>query len=231
MSSLLNDLVNLFYPYHCMICKKPLIEIEQHICLNCLCDLPKTNYHVSKSNPARDLFAGYPQVNEVTAFLFFAKDGTTQKLIHSLKYYGNKNLAKYMGRIAALELKKYGFYASIESIIPIPLHKKKEKKRGYNQSGLIANGFSSVFGCKTDNKILKRATDTKSQTRKSVYDRHVNVEKIFEVTDIEHLHGKHILLVDDVMTTGATISSCINALLTVPEIKISIFSLSIAKDY
>ena len=231
MSDILNDFVNLFYPYHCMLCKKPLIESEQHICLNCHCDLPKTNYHINKGNPARDLFSGYPQVNEVTAFLFFEKDGTTQKLIHSLKYQGNKILAEYLGRIAALELQNHGIYASIESIIPIPLHPKKEKKRGYNQSGFIAKGISSVYKCQIDDKVLKRSADTKSQTRKSVYDRHINVEKIFEVTDIESLHGKHILLVDDVLTTGATISSCIEALLSVPEIKISIFSLSIAREY
>ena len=231
MSDLLNNLVNLFYPYHCMICEKPLIESERHICLGCLCDLPKTNYHISKSNPSRDLFSGYPQINEVTAFLYFEKEGTTQKLVHSLKYNGNKILAEYMGRIAALELQNYGFYASIESIIPIPLHPKKEKKRGYNQSVLIAKGISSVYECQIDDKALKRSTDTKSQTRKSVYERHVNVEKIFEVTDIEHLYGKHVLLVDDVLTTGATISSCIDALLSVPEINISIFSLSIAREY
>jgi len=232
MSDILNDLVNLFYPFHCMLCEKPLIESEQHICLDCLCDLPKTNYHINKGNPARALFAGYQQVNEVTAFLFFEKEGATQKLIHSLKYYGNKILAEYVGRLAALELKNYGFYASIDSIIPIPLHPKKEKKRGYNQSELIAKGISSVYESKIDDKLLKRVTHTKSQTQnKSIYDRHINVEKIFEVTDIEKLYGKHILLVDDVITTGATSSSCIDALLSVPEIKISIFALCIAREY
>ena len=232
MSDILNDFVNLFYPYHCMLCEKPLIEGEQHICIDCLCDLPKTNYHVNKGNPARALFTGYHQVSEVTAFLFFEKDGITQKLIHSLKYYGNKPLAEYIGRMAALELQNYGFYASVESIIPIPLHPKKEKKRGYNQSEMIAKGISSVYGCNIESKLLKRVTDTKSQTQnKSIFDRHVNVEKIFKVTDIEHLYGKHILLVDDVITTGATSSSCIDALLSVPDIKISIFSLSIAREY
>ena len=231
MSDIIKNIVNLFYPHSCLLCKKTLIEGEQHICLNCLCDLPKTNYHTNKGNPARALFSGYPQVNEVTAFLFFEKDGTAQKLIHSLKYNDNKELAEYMGRIAALELKEYGFGASIETIIPIPLHPGKEKKRGYNQSAYIAKGISSVYKCPTENKLLKRITDTKSQTRKSVYDRHVNVEKIFDLTDIEPLYGKHILLIDDVLTTGATSSACIEALLSAPDIKISIFSLSIAREY
>jgi len=231
MSDILHDMVNLFYPHHCILCEKMLIESEQHICIDCLCDLPKTNYHTNKGNPARALFAGYPQVNEVTAFLFFEKEGTTQKLIHSLKYYGNKELAEYMGRIAALELRDYGFYASIEAIIPIPLHRKKEKKRGYNQSHLIAKGISSVYGCEICDTLIKRVMDTKSQTRKSIFERHVNVEKIFEVTDIERLYGKHVLIIDDVITTGATSSSCIDALIQVPDIKISIFSLSIAREY
>jgi ComF family protein len=214
-----------------MLCKKPLIESERHLCIDCFCDLPKTNYHINKGNPARALFAGYPQVNEVTAFLYFEKEGITQNLIHSLKYYGNKELAEYLGRIAALELKEYGFGASIDAIIPIPLHPKKEKKRGYNQSELIAKGISSVYGCPIEDKLLKRIMHTNSQTRKTIYDRHVNVEKIFTLTDTEPLYGKHILLIDDVITTGATTSSCIEALLTVPDIKISIFSLSIAREY
>jgi Predicted amidophosphoribosyltransferases len=231
MSDILHDMVNLFYPHHCMLCEKMLIESERHICIDCLCDLPKTNYHANKGNPARALFSGYTQVNEVTAFLYFEKEGKTQTLIHALKYKGDKELAEYLGRIAASELYDYGFYASIETIIPISLHQKKQKKRGYNQSALIAKGISSIYGCEVNSTIVKRVTDTKSQTRKSIFDRHVNVEKIFEVTDIERLYGKHILLIDDVITTGATISSCIDALLSVPDIKISIFSLSIAREY
>ena len=230
MKHLLNDFTNLFYPHLCILCENPLIENEQQICLNCLYNLPKTNYHTNKGNPARALFAGFPQVNEVTAFLFFEKDGITQKLIHSFKYYDNKSLAEYLGRIAATELKEYGFYASVETIIPIPLHPKKEKKRGYNQSECIANGIASVYGCEIDKTSLSRVTETISQTRKSVYDRHMNVENIFKLTDPGKLSGKHVLLIDDVITTGATTSACIETLSEIPEIKISIFSMSIAKE-
>lgn len=230
MKHLLNDFTNLFYPHLCILCENPLIENEQQICLNCLYNLPKTNYHTNKGNPARALFAGFPQVNEVTAFLFFEKDGITQKLIHSFKYYDNKSLAEYLGRIAATELKEYGFYASVETIIPIPLHPKKEKKRGYNQSECIANGIASVYGCEIDKTSLIRVTETMSQTRKSVYDRHMNVENIFKLTDPGKLSGKHVLLIDDVITTGATTSACIETLSEIPEIKISIFSMSIAKE-
>jgi len=223
------ELINLFYPKLCLLCGHPLVQNEQFICLHCHCNIPKTNYHTHKGNPARDLFSGYSQINEVTSFLFFEKEGTTQKLIHTLKYYGNKELASYLGRAAANELKPAGIYASIDTILPIPLHPKKEKHRGYNQSVWIAKGIASVYGCSIDTRHLKRITNTESQTNKSVYDRHVNVENIFELTDTEFFFGKHILLIDDVLTTGATISSCIDALISVPDIKISIFSLSIAR--
>ena len=231
MTDLLNELVNLFFPRQCMLCGTPLVKDEQYICLTCFCDLSKTNYHFNKRNPAWNLFSGYMQVNEVTSYLFFEKDGTTQQLIHSLKYHGNKELAIWLSRIAAAELKAVGFYASIDTILPVPLHPKKEKRRGYNQSEWIAKGFSSIYGCPIDNKRIKRIADTKTQTRKSIYERHVNVEKIFEITNPDQLFGKHILLIDDVITTGATVSSCIETLLTVPEIKISIFSLSIAREF
>ncbi|MDR2681373.1 MAG: ComF family protein [Tannerella sp.] len=230
MIQLLNNFINLFYPRSCILCRNPLIEHERHICLNCLQNLPETCYHTNKGNPARALFAGFPQVNEVTAFLFFEKDGKAQRLIHSFKYYGNKSLAEYLGRIAAIELKDAGFYASVDTLIPVPLHPDKEKKRGYNQSELIANGISSVYGCSVDRTSIKRIAYTVSQTRKSVYERHVNVEKIFKPTDTESLFGKHVLLVDDVITTGATTSACIEALLEIPEIKISIFSLAITME-
>ena len=225
------ELVHLFYPNLCLVCGHPLVQNEQFICLHCFCNMPKTNYHTHRRNPAWELFAGYPQINEATSYLFFEKEGMTQQLIHTLKYYGNKELASYLGRTAANELKPAGLYASIDTIVPIPLHPKKEKRRGYNQSVWIARGIASVYGCSIDTKRLKRLINTTSQTSKSIYDRHVNVEKIFELTDPDYFYGKHILLIDDVITTGATVNSCIDTFLSVPDIKISIFSLSIARPY
>jgi ComF family protein len=208
-----------------------LIENEQQICLNCLYKLPRSYYHTRKGVSAGDLFVGFPQVDEVAAFLYFEKDGMTQKLIHSLKYYNNKALAEYLGRIAAIELKAHVIYASVDTLIPVPLHRKKEKKRGYNQSEHIANGIASIYGCKTDKTAIVRMTDTESQTHKSVYERFTNVEKIFSCTDTAQLSGKHILLVDDVITTGATLSACIATLSEIPQINISLFSLSIVREY
>jgi ComF family protein len=228
--NLLNDFVNLFFPRLCVLCRNPLIDKEQHICLICLQDLPRTRFHTRKSNPVQALFAGFPQVSDVTSFLFYERDGKVSQLIHSFKYYGNKSLAEFLSYIAAVELKKYGFFASVDTIIPVPLHPAKEKKRGYNQSCFIANGISSVYGCSIDKTSLTRITNTESQTSKSGYERHINVERIFKLTNVEELCGKHVLLVDDVITTGATTSACIEVLREVPEIKISIFSLAIAME-
>jgi len=231
MSNLLSDIVNLFYPDYCLLCKNPLTENEKHLCLNCLCDLPRTNYHISKGNPTRMLFAGYQQINEATSYLFFEKEGKTQQLIHSLKYFGNRQLAIQLGRLAATELKNSGFFASIDTLIPVPLHPRKERKRGYNQSEQIAKGFAGIYGCDIDRTTLRRIADTKSQTSMATYERHINVDKIFTLTNPTLLTGKHILLIDDVITTGATTSACLDVLTTIPEIKISIFSLSIAREY
>lgn len=227
----LTELVNLFYPNLCLLCRHPLVQNEQIICLHCHCDLPRTSYHFNKRNPVHDLFSGYPQVNEATSFLFFEKEGITQKLVHQLKYYGHKKLATHLGQTAARELQSDGIFASIDTIVPIPLHPKKEKRRGYNQSECIAKGIASVYGCSVDTKRLKRTAYTESQTRKSVYDRHVNVENIFRLTEPEQFYGKHILLIDDVVTTGSTVSSCINAFASVPDVIISIFALSVARSY
>ena len=231
MKRVISHVVNLFYPNQCMICHHLLVKHESFLCLYCLCELPKTNYHFNKANPAHNLFAGYAQLKEVTSYLFFEQEGLTQTLVHALKYNDNKALASWLGRAAAIELQAEGVYASIDTILPIPLHPKKQKRRGYNQSEWIAKGFASVYGCTTDSTQLRRITNTQSQTNKSIYDRHVNVENIFELTNPQHLYGKHVLLIDDVITTGATISSCIDALTAVPDLKISIFSLAIARSF
>jgi ComF family protein len=224
----LNELIDLFYPKVCLLCKKMLVESEEHLCIDCICDLPKTNFHKNKENPAKILFAGYSNIIDVTSFLFFEKEGITQAIVHAIKYYGNKNLARHVGRLAALELYHSGFYKSADVIIAIPLHRKKESKRGFNQSEYISLGISDVYNVCIDNKSVIRTIYTQSQTKKTIYDRHVNVENIFKIVDNNSLTGKHILLVDDVITTGATTSACVEALSAVPGVRISIFSLAIA---
>jgi len=220
------DLLQLFYPRLCLLCGNRLIEDEQPLCIHCFCDLPRTNYHKFPDNPMHKLYAGIPQIQETTSFLYFEKGGYTQTLIHSLKYYGGKHLAEQLGHIASREMKPADAHLP-DVLVPVPLHPLREQKRGYNQSEWIARGFASVYQRPVDRETLYRDTHTGTQTHKSSYERHLNVENIFRIKDPRVFAGKHILLIDDVITTGATTIACIHALATVPDIRISVFSLAV----
>jgi ComF family protein len=222
-----NDLLNLFYPNLCLICRRQLADFEPHICLYCLCDLPCARYHKRPDNPVLKLYAGIPQMREAAAFLLYEKDGTAQTLIHNFKYYNNKALAEYLGLIASQEMKTDGLFCDVDFLVPVPLHPKKERQRGYNQSLWIARGMAAGYGIPIRNEALYRKIYTISQTRKSHYDRHLNIEDVFGVEDGQAFAGKHVLLIDDVITTGATSIACIEALTGIPDIRISVFSLAI----
>jgi ComF family protein len=159
----------------------------------------------------------------------FEKDGKVQQLIHSIKYFGNKQLATYLGKIAALEMRVDGIFREIDLLIPVPLHPKKQRKRGFNQSEWIAKGIETVCQCPIETSVLFRTKHTDTQTRKTIYERHLNVEEIFSLKNADSLTGKHILLIDDVITTGATLNACIKTLSAIPDIRISIFSLSVVR--
>ena len=222
-------LLGLFFPRLCVLCDQLLTGDEKHICMHCFCDLPRTNYHQRLHNPLLKLFGGTTQINQISSFLLFEKDGNVQHLIHSIKYFGNKQLAKYIGRIAALEMIDDGMFRGIDALIPVPLHPKKQWKRGFNQSEWIAKGIETVCQCPIETGVLFRKIHTDTQTRKTIYERHLNVEEIFSLKNADSLIGKHILLIDDVITTGATINACIKTLSTIPNIHISIFSLSVVR--
>ena len=226
MRTWINNLLQLFYPRLCLYCDKRLTEDEQFLCLHCFCELPRTHYHRRPDNPVLKLFTGFFHINEIATFLFFERDGKVQKLVHSFKYYGNKQLAQYLGRIAALEMKNDGLYKEIDMLIPVPLHPKKERKRGYNQAEWIAKGIEQVYPYPIRKCVIYRKIDTVTQTRKTVYERNLNVEEIFSLNNVDSLEDKHILLIDDVITTGATLRACIKTLSAIPNIRISIFSLT-----
>lgn len=226
--ALWNNFVNLFYPRLCLLCEKPLIAHEQQLCLHCLYDLPRIDYHRRPDNPILKLYAGIPPLQKAAGFLPYEKKGKVQSLVHSFKYRNNKQLAEQLGRLAACELQADQFFQDIDLLVPVPLHPKKERKRGYNQSTWIAQGIASLTNKPIVADVLFRTVHTTSQTRKLRYDRHVNVEKIFSLHNAEVFEKKHILLIDDVITTGATSLSCIEALVRVPDIRISLFALSIA---
>ena len=222
------DLLDLIYPNLCFICGETLLKSESHICLSCLNNIPRTNYHLLTDNPVEKRFWGKAPIFRGTSFFFFQKGSPFRKLLHELKYKGNKEIGEILGRYAAAELLNSPDFCSIDIIIPIPLHPKRFAQRGYNQSEWIGKGLSAVLDKPQDTNTLKRVKQTTTQTKKSVFERFENTEGIFELSGAKELEGKHLLLIDDVLTTGSTLNAAINTLLNIPNVKISIFTLAIA---
>lgn len=222
------DFFKLLYPDLCVVCGENLLKNEQYICLSCISSIPKTNYHLLADNPIEKRFWGKVPIFRGTAFFFFQKGSSFQKLLHALKYKGNKEIGERIGKYAAIDLIDSPDFKSIDVIIPVPLHPAKYKKRGYNQSEWIGKGLSEILAKPQDTKTLIRVKENTTQTKKTVFERYENTEGIFECTDIKSLTGKHVLLVDDVLTTGSTLEACIRALLQIEGIKVSIFTLAVA---
>ena len=224
-----NNLLNLFFPNLCKICKRPLVEGEEQICLKCLCDLPHTGYHQQANNPVEQLFIGKNRIEYATAYLRYEKGGKVQSLIHSLKYHDNKELGYLLGRQIARELQAdHSPICTVDLLIPVPLHPRKKRQRGYNQSEWIARGLNTLLKLPIDTTSLRRTKETETQTHKQTYDRWLNMQNIFSVVDREVLAGKHILLIDDVITTGSTIGACAEALLTIPGVRVSVLAIAMA---
>ena len=228
MARLLADFINLFYPKLCVACGAHLLQQEKLVCTQCLYNLPKTNYHHIKENPVEQVFWGRTEITAATAYFFFEKESRFAKIIHHLKYRGMKEIGIEMGKIFGAELKETSRFNKVDLIIPVPLHWKKQKKRGYNQSEFIASGIAESMGKPIDTNTLYRAVETETQTWKSRYERWENVENIFRLRSDDKITGKHILLVDDVITTGATLESCATTLLKENNTKVSVATLAMA---
>jgi len=223
-----DDFLSLLFPRICYGCCNHLLRNEKLICTECYVVIPRTNYHISKENPVSQLFWGRCLVESAVAFSFYNKGSRIRNLIHALKYKGIKEIGFELGRIYGLSLKSSGFTDSIDMIIPVPLHPAKRRARGFNQSEIIAAGLADTTGLSVNTSSFKRITASSSQTKRSRYDRWVNVEGIFGVTEPDLLKGSHILLVDDVITTGSTIESCVIELLKVEGVKVSVVALAFA---
>ena len=223
----LNDFFNLFFPDLCIVCNSHLVNQEELICTKCLYNLPKTNYHKEIENPVSQLFWGRTKVEYATGFFTFSKGSKYQGMMHKFKYHGNKEIGYVLGKTFGNQLRN-SVFNQIDIIIPVPLHKSKLKKRGYNQSEWIAKGLSETIKKPLDIKSFIRSVATETQTRKSRFERWKNVEKIFKVTNENALKGYHILLVDDVVTTGSTLEACANAILEIKDTKVSIAALAVA---
>ena len=211
-----------------MSCGKSLFKYENCICTFCLYHLPKTNFHKEEDNFVSRLFWGKALLHSATSMYYFNKGGKVQHLIHQLKYKERKEIGIYLGSLYGKELIKAPLFNTADYIIPVPMHPKKEKIRGYNQSEMFANGLALSMKIPVDTKTLIKSSKTETQTKKSRFNRWENVKEVFELNDYNHLINKHILLVDDVITTGSTIESCIINLLKIPGAKISVASMACA---
>jgi ComF family protein len=223
-----DDFISLLYPRICHACGDHLLRNENLICTGCYVSIPRTNYHLQPANPVEQLFWGRCRIEKAAAFSYYARGSRIRKLIHKLKYKDIKEIGYELGRIYAVSLKSSGFTDDIDEIIPVPLHPSKKRIRGFNQSEYISAGISDVTGLPLNTASLLRTGLSATQTNRSRFERWTNVEGIFRIADPETIRGKHVLLVDDVITTGSTIESCTNELLKVAEVKVSVIAIGCA---
>lgn len=218
---------SLFFPSSCAGCGKALLHREHLICLPCIGNLPLTNSHLEKDNLVERIFWGRIRLENACSLVYFKQEGIVQHIMHQFKYKGKKEIGNILGSILANQLKNSDFISSVDLILPVPIHAKKKALRGYNQSDNIAEGMANILHLPWQTSAIKKEKDTESQTKKKRYERWKNVEKVFKVIDTELLKNKHILLVDDVLTTGSTLEACGTAILKVPGTKLSIATIAV----
>ncbi len=223
-----DDFISILFPRLCYGCGNHLLRNESLICTECYVVIPRTNYHTEEDNPVARLFWGRCMIEKAAAFSYYNKGSRIRNIIHNLKYKGIRDLGYEMGRIYGSYLNSSAFCKDIDLIVPVPLHHSKKKKRGFNQSDLISMGISEVTGTPVDTTSLTRISVTATQTKRSRYDRWTNVEGVFRICNPESIRGQHILLVDDVITTGSTIESCAGELLKIEGVKVSVVALAFA---
>lgn len=227
--NLARDFMSLLYPNCCSACSMALVKGENLICSRCLLEMPQTQYHLDPGNDLKRRLEGRIPVQYVLGFLRFTKNGRIQNLLHNLKYRHQPEIGVALGKLYAQRLKDSGLTGYFDLIIPVPLHKSRLRKRGYNQSAKFAEGLSQTLGIPVEENILFRKSKTETQTRKNKLKRWENVSEVFGVVGLPSaIAGKHILLTDDVITTGATIEACAEVLIRNGCGKISVACIAVA---
>lgn len=223
---MLKYLLKLIFPNLCVGCNELLLLNEEIICSSCRHDLPLTNHHLNLNNDTTKKFYGIVNLEFAASMLFFHKKGVVQKLIHHLKYKGREEIGEMLGKWYSNDLKDIELIKSVDYIIPVPLHTKRLKERGYNQVDSFCKALSDSNNIPFNDKLLIRTKYNKTQTKKSKNERQESVKNIFDVNYNENDCGKHFLLIDDVITSGATLELCAKALLKIPNSKISIITIA-----
>jgi ComF family protein len=220
--ALINSFIKLFLPEVCVACGVELLENETGACLSCLYKIPRTNNFLKENNSAEILMAGRIPFDRIATFSYFAEGGVLRPMIHKLKYYNGKDMGLLLGKMFGEDLVASDFIKNIDIIVPVPLHPKKQRSRGYNQAEIIAHGISEATEIPVITNNFIRVVFNPTQTKRTKTERWKNVSGIFKIKDSSLFEGKHILLVDDVITTGSTIEACGNALQNCDNLKISI---------
>lgn len=231
ITELADDLLSLVYPQQCLGCGDTLVRGEDIICLSCRYHLPETGFHKDPENTVFRLFWGRAKVEHATSLFFFAKGTRIQHLMHQLKYRGHPEVGVLLGQYYGHQLKDCPPYNSVDCIVPVPLHPRKQHKRGYNQSAKFAQGLADTMNVPAWHGAMVRTSYTDTQTKKSRIERVDNVERVFDVAWTNKLTGKHVLLVDDVVTTGATLEACANILLELPGTRVSLATIATAFNF
>lgn len=225
---MLKGIFELFFTPRCYCCNQRLPSTQKDLCVTCRHHLPLTNYHYHNDPALKKVFYGRIQIELGTALFFFEKKGPVQHILHRLKYKGQPQISVFLGKWLGADLAQIPSYQKIDVVIPVPVHPKKKKIRGYNQVSGFAHQIAKSLGIHCYEDILIKRKNTKTQVFKKRMGRSDDVLDAFYCSDTQHICGKHILLVDDIITTGATLEACAAALNEAQNIKISIATMAIA---
>jgi len=226
LKSYLNDFSHLLYPHNCEGCGTDVLNDDAILCTKCLFDLPETNFTNTKNNPVEKIFYGRLNIIAATAAYYFTKNSLLQHLMIQLKYRNNKDIGFFLGKQLGYQLQESERFNDVDVLVPLPLNPKKEKKRGYNQAMIICEGIASVWQKPVLKNALIRTQFTETQTQQDRIHRWQNMQHVFAMADKNSLQGKHVLLVDDVITTGATLEACGNTIVNILNTQLSIATLA-----
>jgi ComF family protein len=222
------SVLHLLFPHICAGCGNDILSTDTVLCMKCIDAMPETNFELHPNNPVEKTFWGKLPLISGTAQFYFTKESLMQHLMHQFKYKGNRELGLQLGKIMGDQINRSGRFDDIQALIPLPLFPAKEKRRGYNQATIVCQGMAESKKVPVLDKVIIRPQHTETQTRKGRIERWKNMEGKFILNNPEIIENKHVLLVDDVVTTGATLESCGNELLQAENVKLSVATLCIA---